>query len=67
VTSELKGVSVLKNLITVKHEGNKKSVLTNAGKKKILWQPKFFDDKGEVVVKAAVWVKAGGIVAVNRS
>ena len=66
-TSELKDVPVLKTLITVKHEGNKKSVLTNNGKKKILWQPKFLNDKGEVVVKTAVWVKAGGSVAVSRS
>ncbi|NQX53910.1 hypothetical protein HQN86_09815 [Pedobacter panaciterrae] len=67
VTSELKDVPVLKTLITVRHEGNKKSVLTNAGKKKILWQPKFLNDKGEVIVKAAVWVKAGGTLAVSRS
>jgi hypothetical protein len=66
VTSELKDVPVLKTLITVKHEGNKKSVLTNTGKKKILWQPKFLNDQGEVVVKAAVWVKAGGTLAVSR-
>nr|WP_068890694.1 hypothetical protein [Pedobacter panaciterrae] len=65
VTSELKDVPVLKTLITVKHEGNKKSVLTNNGKKKILWLPKFLNNKGEVVVKTAVWVKTGGSVAVS--
>ncbi|ETZ23201.1 hypothetical protein [Pedobacter sp. V48] len=66
VTSEVSDVPVLKTLVTVKHEGNKRSVLTNSGKRKILWQPKFLNDKGEVVVKAAVWVKAGGTLAVNR-
>ncbi|WP_449438872.1 hypothetical protein [Pedobacter steynii] len=66
VVSELKDVPVLKTVVTVKHEGNKKSVLTNTGKKKILWQPKFLNDKGEVVVKTAVWVKAGGSLTVNR-
>jgi len=66
VVSELKGVPVLKTVVTVKHQGNKKSVLTNTGKKKILWQPKFLNDKGEVVVKTAVWVKAGGSLAVSR-
>jgi len=59
-------VPVLKTVVTVKHQGNKKSVLTNTGKKKILWQPKFLNDKGEVVVKTAVWVKAGGSLAVSR-
>lgn len=66
VTSELKDLPVLNTLITLKHEGNKKSVLTNNGKKKILWQPRFSNGKGKVIVKAPVWVQAGKSVTVNR-
>ncbi|NRF41184.1 hypothetical protein [Pedobacter foliorum] len=66
VTSELNDLPVLNTLITLKHEGNKKSVLTNNGKKKILWQPRFLNDKGKVIVKAPVWVQAGKSVTVNR-
>lgn len=65
--AEIKDVPVLKTSVTVKHESNLKSVLTNNGKKKILWQPEFLDNDGKLIVKPAVWVNAnGGIVTVNR-
>jgi len=64
--SELKDLPVLNTLITLKHEGNKKSVMTNNEKKKILWQPRLSNDKGKVIVKAPIWVQAGKSVAVNR-
>ncbi|MBB2147578.1 trehalase family glycosidase [Pedobacter gandavensis] len=55
--SELKDVPVLNTLVTIKHDGNKKSILTNNGAKKILWQAKFINDQGKLVVKKAVWLQ----------
>ncbi|NRF41915.1 hypothetical protein [Pedobacter foliorum] len=55
--SEIKDVPVLKTLITVKHVGNKRSRLTNNGKKKVLWQPRFINDQGKLIIKTAVWVQ----------
>lgn len=43
--AELKDVPVLKSLITVKHEGNKRSTLTNKGKHQILWKAEFAGDQ----------------------
>jgi tetratricopeptide (TPR) repeat protein len=56
-SSELRDVPVLNTLITVKHHGNKKTTLINNGKTKILWQAKFMNDQGKVVVKKSVWVQ----------
>lgn len=66
-SSELKDLPVLMTSVTVKHEGNIATTLTNNGQKKILWQPKFLDDKGKTIVKKAVWVKPGGSVKLKRA
>jgi hypothetical protein len=65
-TSELKDLPVLMTSITVKHEGNSATTLSNNGQKKILWQPKFLDDKGKTITKKAVWVKPGSSVKSKR-
>lgn len=64
--SELKDVPVLSTLITVKHDGNKKSRFTNNGKKKVLWQPKFINDQGKLLVKTGVWVLPGTSKEISR-
>lgn len=56
-SSELKDVPVLNTFISIKHEGNRKSRLTNNGAKKILWQPQFINDQGKLIIKKAVWVQ----------
>ncbi len=65
--SELKNLPVLMTSITVKHEGNMATTLTNKGQKKILWLPKFLNDQGKIIVKKAVWVKPGGSVKLKRA
>lgn len=66
-TSELKDVPILKTTISIKHIGNKVTMLTNYGKKQILWQPKFLDDQGKTITKKSVWVKSGQSLTVNRN
>ncbi|CAH0300199.1 hypothetical protein SRABI27_04364 [Pedobacter sp. Bi27] len=66
-SSELKDLQVLMTSVTVKHEGNIATTLSNNGQKKILWQPKFLDDKGKTIVKKAVWVKPGSSVKFKRA
>ncbi|MBT2591348.1 hypothetical protein J7E50_14045 [Pedobacter sp. ISL-68] len=66
-SSELKDLPVLMTSVTVKHEGNIATTLSNNGQKKILWQPKFLDDKGKTIVKKAVWVKPGSSVKFKRA
>jgi len=63
---ELKDLPVLSTSISIKHEGNKVTTLTNNGKKKILWQPKFLDDKGKTITKKAVWVKPGSSLTLSK-
>jgi hypothetical protein len=65
-TSELKDLPVLMTSITVKHEGNTATTVSNNGQKKILWQPKFLDDKGKTITNKAVWVKPGSSVKSKR-
>lgn len=65
-TSELMDLPILMTSITIKHAGNKATTLINNGKKKILWQPKFLDNKGKTIAKKAVWVKPGNSLTVNR-
>lgn len=66
-TSELKDLPLLKTFITIKHEGNEVTTLTNSGKKKILWKPEFLDNGGKAIAKKAVWVKPGNsLTAVNN-
>ncbi|TCD26453.1 hypothetical protein EZ456_12690 [Pedobacter psychrodurus] len=65
--AELKDLPVLMTSITVKHDGNIATTLTNNGKKKILWEPKFLDDKGKTIVKKAVWIKPGSSLKIKRA
>ncbi|WP_316753091.1 trehalase family glycosidase [Pedobacter gandavensis] len=65
-SATLKDVPVLNTLVTIKHDGNRKSTLTNHGAKKILWQAEFLNDEGELMVKKAVWVLPKASREVNR-
>lgn len=62
--AEIKDVPLLGTTVSVKHEGDSKSVVTNNGNKKILWQPAFMGTDGKIVMKPAVWVKGNGGSAV---
>lgn len=66
ITCELRDLPVLMTSLTVKHEGNAATTLTNNGQKKILWQAKFLDDKGKIISKKAVWIKPGSSVRAKR-
>ncbi|SMD08578.1 hypothetical protein [Pedobacter nyackensis] len=65
-TSEVKDVPVLKTLITIKHEGNKRSRLINNGNKKVLWQPRFIDNQGKLIIKPVVWVQPKASKEITR-
>ncbi|WP_316819142.1 hypothetical protein [Pedobacter nyackensis] len=65
-TSEIIDLPILKTTINIKHEGNKATTVSNTGKKKIRWLPKFLDDNGKTVTKKAVWVKPGSSKTINR-